>query len=224
MVYRDEDGDGYGARLGESKMGCGSGFGWSSTRDDCDDSERDVHPDVKETCNQKDDDCNGRVDDGARAACGQGWCRRLSPTCDPAACMPGPPRAETCNAFDDDCDGMLDNGPNLCPEGRTCANGFCLTSQEAAEVAAAKGDGGTGVPDGGVPAPGGPPTGSAPSPPANRAPEKVEAPHPKLGCDIGGADGIGSLGLAAVAALLVALLRARRRRRSISSGACSSGA
>jgi hypothetical protein len=218
-VYRDEDGDGYGARIGESKMGCGSGFGWSSTRDDCDDANRDIHPNLKETCNQRDDDCNGRVDDGARASCGQGWCRRLSPTCDPAACMPGPPRAESCNAFDDDCDGDLDNGMNLCPEGRSCRNGFCLTQQEAAEVAASKGDAGTGNADGGAPAGGGPTSGPSSGPSGNRPPEMLEAPRPKLGCEMGGVGEAGSLVAVAVGIVLLRLLRARRRRGRASSGA-----
>ena len=53
-------------------MGCGRGFGFSSTRDDCDDTSKEIHPGVKEMCNARDDDCNGRVDDGARAACGAG--------------------------------------------------------------------------------------------------------------------------------------------------------
>jgi MYXO-CTERM domain-containing protein len=225
VVYRDEDGDGYGARFGEMKMGCGSGFGFSSTRDDCDDTDKAVHPGVKEMCNARDDDCNGRVDDGARAACGTGWCRRLAPTCDPASCMPGPPRAETCNAFDDDCDGVVDNGGSLCAEGRTCSNGFCLTSQEAAEQAAMqKQDGGTGGGgDAGVSAANPPPIAPPPiggssgggtggSSPSREIPA---APHPKLGCSLGpqGA-GDASLSPLAAALALLGLVVARRRRRS----------
>ena len=174
-------------------MGCGSGFGFSSSRDDCDDMNKEVHPGIKETCNSRDDDCNGRVDDGARAACGVGWCRRLSPTCEASACVPGPPRAETCNAFDDDCDGVVDNGSNLCMEGRMCMNGFCLTSQEVAEAAAAearrRGARGrrrrarrrSGARSRGSPT--GPARGRLRP---GRSSEPVEAPRPKLGCCIGG--------------------------------------
>ncbi len=223
MVYRDEDGDGYGGRFGESKMGCGSGFGFSSSRDDCDDMNKEVHPGVKETCNSRDDDCNGRVDDGARAACGQGWCRRLSPTCEASACVPGPPRVETCNAFDDDCDGVVDNGSNLCMEGRMCMNGFCLTSQEAAEAAATqKADGGAPGVDAGAP-----PTGPGPTPGPTTTPSggsgpssaPVEAPRPRLGCFIGGGGpgaggGPADGGLLALAAIMLVLGLACLRRRS----------
>jgi hypothetical protein len=216
MVYRDEDGDGYGARFGEMKVGCGSGFGFSSTRDDCDDTTKEIHPGVKEMCNSRDDDCNGRVDDGARAACGQGWCRRLSPTCEAAACVPGPPRVETCNAFDDDCDGVIDNGSSLCMEGRMCQNGFCVTPQEAAEVAASQKPTDGGAPgDGGVPATGSSPPGSGPGPsrPAGASEKPLEAPRPKLGCDLGSGAGTGSLPvLFGAAVILLGAVRARRRR------------
>jgi hypothetical protein len=239
MVYRDEDGDGHGGRLGEMKLGCGSGFGFSSTRDDCDDTNREVHPGVKEICNARDDDCNGRADDGARAACGQGWCRRLAPTCDPASCVAGPPRAEACNAFDDDCDGVLDNGPNLCAEGRMCQGGFCFTPQEVAEIAASQPDGGASRPDGGVAGPvggaagggGGMPGGGVPIGTGNgdagerpatlpkEPSEPVEAARPRLGCamsgeEAGGGSRDGSTAVLAALVLLLAGGRAVRRRRA----------
>lgn len=46
---KDEDGDGYG-------LGCAKG-------PDCNDRDPSVHPGQKETCNGRDDDCNGLVDD-----------------------------------------------------------------------------------------------------------------------------------------------------------------
>ena len=153
MVYRDEDGDGYGGRFGEMKMGCGSGgFGFSSTRDDCDDTNKEIHPGVKEICNARDDDCNGRVDDGARAACGQGWCRRLAPDLrgrQPACparrgSRPATPSTTTATA-------SSTTARTSAPKGDVAPDGFCLTPQEAAEVAAAKPDGGAPA-DGGVPA------------------------------------------------------------------------
>jgi formylglycine-generating enzyme required for sulfatase activity len=47
----DEDGDGYG-------LGCARG-------DDCNDHDATVHPGQTESCNLRDDDCNGIVDDSA---------------------------------------------------------------------------------------------------------------------------------------------------------------
>ena len=49
-VCTDEDGDGYG-------VGCAAG-------PDCNDHDPAMHPGAVETCNFKDDDCNGLVDDG----------------------------------------------------------------------------------------------------------------------------------------------------------------
>ena len=54
----------------------------------------DPPPCVEETCNDKDDDCDDRVDEGVENACG--------------ACGPVP--AEVCNEEDDDCDGTSDEG------------------------------------------------------------------------------------------------------------------
>src|SRR2546421_1045234 len=77
MVYRDADGDGYGARnTTDTKMGCGTMGGYSATHDDCNDEDRNIHPGAPELCDGIDNDCNGRVDDGARKTCGLGWCRR----------------------------------------------------------------------------------------------------------------------------------------------------
>ena len=49
----DADGDGYG-------IGCAAG-------PDCNDHDPAMHPGAVETCNFKDDDCNGLVDDGQAA-------------------------------------------------------------------------------------------------------------------------------------------------------------
>jgi len=48
---KDADGDGYG-------IGCRAG-------NDCNDSDASIHPGSAESCNFRDDDCNGRVDDAA---------------------------------------------------------------------------------------------------------------------------------------------------------------
>ncbi|MFZ5439786.1 MAG: MopE-related protein [Myxococcota bacterium] len=67
-----------------------------------------------ETCNGKDDDCDGRIDeDQMTASCGVGACERTASSCvdgGVASCTPGMPTAETCNGIDDDCDGTRDNG------------------------------------------------------------------------------------------------------------------
>ena len=62
-----------------------------------------------ETCNRVDDDCDGRIDEGTRNACGR--------------C--GEPPVEVCNGADDDCDGTVDEG-ELCEEDQQCLAGRCV--------------------------------------------------------------------------------------------------
>jgi hypothetical protein len=61
--YKDMDGDGYG--VDESKCLCVSEGKFSTLeRGDCDDSNNKVFPNVKEVCNDLDDNCNGEIDEG----------------------------------------------------------------------------------------------------------------------------------------------------------------
>jgi hypothetical protein len=118
MMWPDRDGDGYyKAQAGTPKTGCADVPSYAAQGGDCDDIDPAVHPGAAETCNLRDDNCNGSVDERVRPRCGVGWCSRESLSCDPADCQPGTPAAETCNAFDDDCDGEIDNG--ACSAGGT---------------------------------------------------------------------------------------------------------
>ena len=122
-TWPDLDGDGYGDNRGASQSGCSSGKR-APNNTDCDDTDPLIHPGGTEVCNRKDDNCDGRIDDGVQARCGVGWCERLGPTCDSSLCSPGKPVTEICNALDDDCDGLVDEGA-LCPGG-TCYEGACV--------------------------------------------------------------------------------------------------
>ncbi|HAA55559.1 MAG TPA: hypothetical protein DCE42_12430 [Myxococcales bacterium] len=68
----------------------------------------------KEVCNLKDDDCNGKVDDGfPTLTCGKGSCANSTPSCiqgKTQTCTPKTsPSQEICdNKIDDDCDGLTD--------------------------------------------------------------------------------------------------------------------
>jgi hypothetical protein len=72
-----------------------------------------VNP-VAESCNGKDDDCDGDVDDGfGVSTCGVGECRFVTDACIagiPQACAPRPSSPETCDGKDNDCDGTVDEG------------------------------------------------------------------------------------------------------------------
>lgn len=78
--------------------------GWSSAEGDCDDEAPLVHPDATETCNQRDDDCNGLIDDAADAdSDGFGLC---DGDCDDLVSEVNPGAEEVPgNGFDENCDG-----------------------------------------------------------------------------------------------------------------------
>ena len=66
--YKDNDGDGYG-NPADSIKACPAADGrppkgYADNGDDCNDFNPDIHPGAKEVCNDVDDDCNGKVDDG----------------------------------------------------------------------------------------------------------------------------------------------------------------
>ncbi|MGI5860563.1 MAG: N-acetylmuramoyl-L-alanine amidase family protein [Myxococcales bacterium] len=107
-----------------------------------------------ETCNGKDDDCDGQVDEGnpgGGASCStgqQGICAVGVQTClsGQLTCVATSPTAETCNGKDDDCDGEVDEGnpggggscntgnPGVCNEGeKRCLGGnlVCMEVNQA---------------------------------------------------------------------------------------------
>ncbi|HSI03192.1 MAG TPA: putative metal-binding motif-containing protein [Myxococcota bacterium] len=124
QVYPDGDGDGYGGQGGSPMLGCaGSGFGVGD--DDCDDDDSAVYPGAKESCDGKDNDCDGDDDERVKPRCGVGRCARESSGCSLSACFAGEPLDETCNLLDDDCNGIVDD-EGSCPDGQTCSVGQCV--------------------------------------------------------------------------------------------------
>jgi hypothetical protein len=63
---------------------------------------------AEETCDGRDDNCDGTIDEGLRNACG--------------AC--GPNAAEVCDGLDQDCDGRVDEDAT-CPDDARCLFGAC---------------------------------------------------------------------------------------------------
>ncbi|MBL8919439.1 MAG: putative metal-binding motif-containing protein [Myxococcaceae bacterium] len=73
--YRDADGDGFGDARNSATTCQIPSSGFVSVASDCDDSRADANPQAMETCNNRDDDCDGVVDGQTRAcnnACGDG--------------------------------------------------------------------------------------------------------------------------------------------------------
>jgi hypothetical protein len=72
LVYRDADGDGYGAP-GVTSGSCDGSLpaGFVENSADCNDGSAAIHPGSAETCNGIDDDCDGTIDEGIAAPSGR---------------------------------------------------------------------------------------------------------------------------------------------------------
>src|SRR5262249_23308279 len=79
-----------------------------------------------ESCDGKDNDCNGQTDEGlGTSVCGVGACQVTEQNCVAGAvntCVPGQPTTETCNGIDDDCNNKVDDGLGTLQ----CGLGECL--------------------------------------------------------------------------------------------------
>ena len=116
------------------------------------DCQQAVYP-AQEVCNGKDDDCDGKVDDGVTpcechknkatqecytgdpSSAGKGICTKGTQTCQSdftwSACKGDvQPQTESCNGKDDDCDGETDEGcqcPSGCNVDKDCVVAACGT-------------------------------------------------------------------------------------------------
>ena len=112
--------------------------GFSTSAGDCDDANAEVHPGAAERCNQRDDDCDGSVDEDDAVdaatwyldldddghgdpATGEAGCHSLGRSksaddCDDANAGIHPGATEVCDGLDNDCDGEIDgNGSAQIP-------------------------------------------------------------------------------------------------------------
>ncbi|HEY6079631.1 MAG TPA: putative metal-binding motif-containing protein, partial [Polyangiaceae bacterium] len=145
--YLDGDSDGVG-RDDFSMLGCSdkAPLAYAATAGDCDDYRKTTFPGAPELCNQRDDDCNGQIDEGAvpvelwpdadddgyydartekvgepKIGCAElkGWAAEAG-DCKPMDPMVHSGAEELCNNIDDDCDGDVDE--RVRP---TCGEGWC---------------------------------------------------------------------------------------------------
>lgn len=80
-------------------------------KEDCDDHDVNVHPGAVEICNGKDDNCDGKIDEGFDID-GDGWAScavgATAADCDDKDPTVNPGAQEACNGKDDNCDGKID--------------------------------------------------------------------------------------------------------------------
>ncbi len=123
VYYIDVDQDGYGNDL-VTKMACDLPSGYTLDKTDCEDLDKEIHPEAKEKCNNIDDDCSGQTDEifSVGATCDgvdSDLCQNGTLTCTGdklgTECTNESIQniVEICdNKKDDDCDGITDNAPN----------------------------------------------------------------------------------------------------------------
>jgi streptogramin lyase len=128
--WPDADEDGFGDADAAATWACAPVDGMVDNRDDCDDSRSDVNPDAEEVCDLRDNNCDGRIDEGTgllvlypdadRDGFGDAFapprlaCEPIpgmvasSSDCDDSRPDINPAATEVCDGLDNDCDGRVD--------------------------------------------------------------------------------------------------------------------
>ncbi|MEZ4241161.1 MAG: putative metal-binding motif-containing protein [Myxococcota bacterium] len=103
--------------IADPNAGDADGDGWTVLAGDCDDSDPEVAPGLDESCDGKDNDCNGVIDDKdldvdghVDEACAQYPGALPIDDCDDLAGTVFPGAAEQADGLDNDCDGEIDDG------------------------------------------------------------------------------------------------------------------
>jgi hypothetical protein len=129
-LYWDADEDAYGSEELGTSPGCAARKNWAAEKGDCNGGDASINPGATEVCNEKDDDCDGDVDEGTEPRtlypdsdsdgfgkpgaesmlyCGSvtGYADN-SDDCDDSSAEVHPGASESCNGTDDNCDGKID--------------------------------------------------------------------------------------------------------------------
>lgn len=131
--YPDEDGDGWGGDA-DALFACTAQAGWLAAGGDCDDADPATLPGATETCNGRDDNCDGALDERTAADVltwnpdadldgfgveGSAVTACLPPVgygegtddCDDSDASVHPGARERCDSVDNDCNGLVDDEP-----------------------------------------------------------------------------------------------------------------
>ena len=156
--YADADGDAFGD-AGATSPGCVAPAGYVGDATDCDDTDATILPGGTESCNAKDDDCDGLTDEGVTTtwygdvdADGAGGDSLTADSCSApagyyaavtdcddgdASIHPGAP--EACDTVDQDCDELVDEGVTTTFYADSDRDGYGDVSLTAAACAAPAG-------------------------------------------------------------------------------------
>jgi subtilisin-like proprotein convertase family protein len=114
-LYRDADEDGFGTGSKQTVCaGSSQPSKWADKKGDCQDGSASINPKAKETCNQKDDNCDGVVDEGCPCnykGRSTGVCKNQVVDATTGSCSkPGAYESteQSCDGKDNDCDGQVD--------------------------------------------------------------------------------------------------------------------
>ena len=125
--YLDSDGDTYGDAA-ISEEACAPADGWVATGDDCDDAAPESYPGAAEVCDERDNSCDGVVDEGvtttfyldsdgdtygdagttAEACSPPDGYADAAGDCDDGEAAVNPAASEICDEIDNNCDGDVD--------------------------------------------------------------------------------------------------------------------
>lgn len=150
-LYTDIDADGYGDEDGPTSIGCGAREGWTPQGGDCNDLWASIHPEATEVSNNKDDNCDGEVDEGIEVKTwyydadsdgygyGTGVTGETAPAdyvdnnadCDDDDPTISPDGKEVCDGRDNDCNRKLDDGDGVFI---TCGLGLCARVWETCDT------------------------------------------------------------------------------------------
>lgn len=145
--YKDTDVDTYG-NAASTTQACSAPSGYVANLTDCNDADATIHPGATETCNLKDDNCDGSVDEGLRityyrdadgdtfgnATVSTSACTAISgyvsnsTDCDDTNATIKPGGTEVCDTLDNNCNGTVDEGVSTNYYTDADGDGYGLTS------------------------------------------------------------------------------------------------
>jgi len=119
--YPDVDRDGHGVP-GGAVVTCSPPPGYAMVSDDCDDANGGNFPGNTETCNGRDDDCDGAADDGAAASCDAYPHTAPTTACTAGACV------LACDVNYSDCNGTFVDGCEIDTRRSPTYCGSCINA------------------------------------------------------------------------------------------------